>query len=62
MDRDAILKRLTENRGNCLRLLDRQFIAMLQDRRYPDVSLKRWLDLKADYRMSLIKDGILEIK
>lgn len=38
--------------------LDEQFLTLLRDDRYPDLSVERWLDIKADYKLSLIERGI----
>lgn len=38
--------------------LDEQFLTLLKDNRYPDLSVERWLEIKADYRLTLIERGI----
>lgn len=38
--------------------LDEQFLCLLKDQRYPDISILRWLDIKYDYKISLVDRGL----
>lgn len=60
MNRKAILKAIMEKRGNRLKSIDKQFIAIVSDDEYPDKTIMQWLDLKADYKLELIKEEIID--
>lgn len=60
MNRDTILKMMIEKRGDKLRAIDRQFIALVSDNEYSDTTVLQWLDLKSDYKLELIRAGIIK--
>lgn len=57
INRKALIVKLREQQG--LSKEDSDLLMMLENELYPDFSIDRYLEIKADYKMSLVRRGLL---
>lgn len=58
MDRAKLIQQMKETLTD-LSKEDKALISMLENDLFPDISIERYLEIKADYRQELYEKGIL---
>lgn len=59
MDRKGLAKQIKEKSSGELSKDDKALISMLENEMFPEISIERYLEIKADYRQELYDKGIV---